>query len=84
VLDPAELDFPFSEKIEFQGLEGQATTAADAPAIRAAYLREFRAFRDSLEQACRREQIGYFLVRTDQPLDAALTTILSTKRRTIR
>ena len=84
VLDPAELEFPFGETIEFQGLEGQATTAANAPAIRAAYLREFHAFRDTLEKTCRREQIGYFLIRTDQPLDAALSTILNAKRRTIR
>jgi len=80
-LDPAELDFPFREPIEFQGLEGQANTPADAATIRAAYLREFNAYRHALEQVCRREQISYFLVRTDQPLDTALSTVLSQNRR---
>jgi uncharacterized protein (DUF58 family) len=82
VLDPAELDFPFGEPMEFQGLEGQAFAAANAPAIRAAYLREFNAFREALEHACRREQISYFLARTDQPLDVALANVLSAKGNT--
>jgi uncharacterized protein (DUF58 family) len=77
VLDPAELEFPFRGPTEFQGLEGFPETPADPQVIRGAYLREFNAFRQSLEQACRREQIDYFLLRTDQPLDAALTRILS-------
>jgi uncharacterized protein (DUF58 family) len=77
VLDPAELEFPFRGPVEFQGLEGFSPTQADPQAIRGAYLREFNAFRQSVEQTCRKEQIDYFLLRTDQPLDAALTRVIT-------
>jgi uncharacterized protein (DUF58 family) len=80
VLDPAEMDFPFRSPLEFQGLEAMPGIDAEPRRIRAAYLREFNAFRQSLEQACRREQVDYFLLRTDQSLDSALTRILSRRR----
>jgi uncharacterized protein (DUF58 family) len=84
VLDAAELDFPFHGPTEFKGLEEFPEVQANPEAIRAAYLRELAAFRRTLEQACRNEQIDYFLLRTDQPLDAALTSVLAARRRTAR
>ena len=77
VLDPAEIDFPFCGPLEFQGLEGMPGMETDTRGIRAAYCREFNAFRTSLERACRRERVNYFLLRTDQPPDVALTRILN-------
>lgn len=76
VLDPAELEFPFCGPTEFQGLEGLDIAPADPQMIRSAYLREFRAFQQSLAMACRREHMDYCLLRTDQPLDAALARVL--------
>ena len=84
VLDPAEVDFPFRWPTEFQGLEEFPGVAADPQVIRRAYLRELAAFRQSLEQVCRSERIDYFLVRTDQPLDAVLTSVLATRQRSVR
>lgn len=84
VLDPAELDFPFQSPTEFQGLEDFPEVQADPSAIRQAYLKEFGAFRQNLEQECRRQQIDYFLLRTDQPLDAALTHVLATRQRMVQ
>jgi len=52
--------------------------------IKSAYLREMFAFRQSLQQACRAERIDYFLVRTDQPLDATLTSALAARQRSVR
>jgi uncharacterized protein (DUF58 family) len=83
VLDPAELDFPFRGPTEFKGLEEFPEVQADPAVIRRAYLRELTAYRQTLEQACRRENIDYFLLRTDQPLDLALTQVLATRQRRI-
>ena len=83
VLDPAELDFPFRGPTEFKGLEEFPEVQADPQMIKSAYLREMSAFRQSLQQACRTERIDYFLVRTDQPLDATLTGVLAARQRSV-
>jgi uncharacterized protein (DUF58 family) len=83
VLDPAELEFPFRTPTEFKGLEDFPAKQVDPAVIRRAYLRELQVYRQSLEQACRREHIDYFLLRTDQPLDVALTQVLTTRQRRI-
>jgi uncharacterized protein (DUF58 family) len=83
VLDPAELEFPFRSPTEFKGLEDFPVKQVDPAVIRRAYLREINAYRQALEQACRREHIDYFLLRTDQPLDRALTQVLATRQRRI-
>src|SRR5262245_7062595 len=77
VLDPAELDFPFSQMTDFKGLEQFSNVQADPRVIRRAYQREITTFCTSLQLECRRYHIDYFLLRTDQPLDTALTSILS-------
>jgi uncharacterized protein (DUF58 family) len=81
VLDPAELDFPFTGPTQFNGLEEFPEVQADPQVIRRAYQREFTAFRQNIERTCRRENIDYFLLRTDQPLDLALTQVLATRQR---
>lgn len=84
VLDPAELDFTFQGPTQFNGLEGFPEIQADPLVIRRAYLRELNAFRQNIERICRRENIDYFLLRTDQPLDAALSSVLATRSRRVR
>ncbi len=84
VLDAAELDFPFRGLTEFVGLEEMPAAAADPQCIRTAYLRELSHFREALEHECRRQGIDYFLVRTDQPLDLALSHVLAARRRSVR
>jgi uncharacterized protein (DUF58 family) len=81
VLDPAEIDFNLSGPTQFKGLENYPEVSADPSVIRRAYLKEFIAFQRSLQQACRTQQIDYVLMRTDQPLDVALTHFLATRRR---
>jgi uncharacterized protein (DUF58 family) len=84
VLDAAELEFPFHEPTQFSGLENWPNVEADPPIIRATYLRELARFRQALEHECRRQQIDYFLLRTDEPLDRALTRVLTTRQRRLR
>jgi hypothetical protein len=81
VLDPAEIDFNLSGPTQFKGLEDYPEIGADPSVIRRAYLKEFAAFQQSLQQACRMQQIDYVLMRTDQPLDVPLTNFLATRRR---
>jgi hypothetical protein len=81
VLDPAEIDFNLSGPTQFKGLEGFPEVNADPSVIRRAYIKEFTAFQQSLQQACRMQQIDYVLLRTDQPLDLALTSFLASRRR---
>ena len=83
LLDPAELEFPFDRLTEFQGLESLPVVQADSQRIRAAYLREIESFCHGLEMECRRQHIDYFLIRTDQALDGALTKVLSARQRSV-
>ena len=77
VLDPAELEFPFSGAIEFAGLEAFPEIQADATALRKAYLTEFNAYLKNLSTACRNLGIEYRLFRTDQPPENSLAAWLS-------
>ena len=76
--------FPFRGPTEFKGLEDFPEVQADPQVIRRAYLDELNAFRRALEEECRHLHIDYFLLRTDQPLDAALTSVLATRERSVR
>jgi uncharacterized protein (DUF58 family) len=84
VLDPAELEFPFRGPTDFVGLEALPRVPADPQIIRNAYLQELSHFRQALDRECRRQAIDYFLVRTDQPLDLALSHVLATRQRSVR
>lgn len=79
VLDPAELEFPFQEMTEFRGLEQMPEAAVDPRALRGAYLAEFGAFLQRLKRACRAHGIDYVLLRTDQPLEVALSSYLASR-----
>ena len=81
MLDPAEIEFNLTGPTQFRGLEELPDVPADPSVIRRAYLKEFTAFQQSLQQACRAQQIDYVLMRTDQPLDVALTSFLAARRK---
>ena len=77
VLDPAELEFPFSGAIQFEGLENIPEILADATALRTAYLAEFEAYLKALRTACRNLGVEYKLFRTDQPPEQLLAAWLA-------
>lgn len=77
VLDPAEVDFPFQQMTMFKGLEEWPDLLTDPRSLRKAYLAEFQAFQKQLRVGCRNNGIDYFEMRTDQPLDMALSTYLT-------
>jgi uncharacterized protein (DUF58 family) len=79
VLDPAELDFPFQQSTLFKGLEQLPDVLVDPRSLRKAYLAEFEAFRKELMRGCRGMRVDYVEVRTDRPLDQALSQYLSSR-----
>lgn len=80
VLDPAEIDFPFLSPTEFKGLEELPTVVADPQMLRKAYLAEFQRYERALLQGCRSHGIEVRTMRTDQPIDVALTSFLAARR----
>jgi uncharacterized protein (DUF58 family) len=78
-LDPAELDFPFRQTTLFKGLEQLPEVLTDPRALRKAYLAEFNRFLHDVRLGCRAHHIDYLQLRTDQPLDTALSVYLSSR-----
>ncbi len=79
VLDPAELDFPFQQPTLFKGLEEFPQVLTDPRSLRKAYLKEFHEFQRQVKQGCRSLRIDYVEMRTDQPLDVALSSYLASR-----
>ncbi len=84
VLDPAELDFPFSGNVEFIGLEGATPVLTRAHEIRKGYQEEIEAFRTRLREGCERNQSHYVLVNTRDSLRETLSGYLAFRRKTGR
>jgi uncharacterized protein (DUF58 family) len=82
VMDDEELDFPFSGPTRFEGLESMDHLNCNPRALREGYLASLQAFLDEVRRECARNSCDYALVRTSEPLDAALATYLS-KRITV-
>lgn len=80
LLDPAELEFPFSQTTLFEGLEALPEVLAEPRGVRKAYLDELDKFLERIRVGCRSLQIEYELLRTDQPFDEALRRILTRRR----
>lgn len=81
VIDPAEQDFPFAEPTLFHGLEHWPDQMTDPRALRSAYQTEFEEFLRALRGAARDLRMDYHMLRTDQPLEMALSRVLSHRLR---
>lgn len=79
VMDDEELDFPFSGPTRFEGLESPDFLNCNPRALREGYLAALQQFLDEVRRECARNMIDYALVRTSEPLDAALATYLSNR-----
>jgi uncharacterized protein (DUF58 family) len=79
VLDDDEVDFPFTGPTRFEGLESDDLLNCDPRALRAGYLEALAEFLADLRRNCARHTIDYALIRTSEPLDAALAQYLSTR-----
>jgi uncharacterized protein (DUF58 family) len=79
VLDDDELDFPFSGPTRFEGLEVPDHLNCNPRALREGYLEALQAFLEDIRRGCARNMVDYALIRTSQPLDAALAAYLSNR-----
>lgn len=84
ILDPAEVDFPFDRPVRFQGLEALGDLAVDPVALRKAYRAEVTAFQHEIQRGCRARRIDYAALRTDELLDSALSSYLSSRMAHVR
>ncbi|MEO1013795.1 MAG: DUF58 domain-containing protein [Pseudomonadota bacterium] len=76
VADPAEIEFPFAGRTEFQDLESPARlTFGDAAAVAADYRAAFAAHRARLGELC--DSLGWTFVAhaTDEPATTALLSV---------
>ena len=80
VLDPAELTFPFTGQVEFQGLEAQGRVITRPAEIRRSYLEEFNAYLSRIRLGCERNGCPYVQVTTDQPWADVLSAFLATRQ----
>jgi uncharacterized protein (DUF58 family) len=77
VFDAAEVQFPFTELMRFEDIEGvQSPVTADPPAIRRAYLREMEAFRQRYKTECLKRRIDFVPVDTSTSFDKPLLAYL--------
>ena len=79
IMDDDELDFEFSGPMRFEGLELPQHVNCNPRALREGYLEAVGEFCDEVRRRCTLNGADYALIRTSDPLDAALATYLSNR-----
>ena len=82
VMDPYELEFPFTGLVEFEGLENLPKIMTRPSEIRKSYLREVEAFKTRIRSGCEKNNCHYLLVNTAHPLHEVLSGYLAFRLRT--
>jgi len=77
VMDDDELDFPFDGPTRFEGLELPDHIACNPRALREGYLAALEEFLAATRKQAAAARCDYSLIRTGEPLDAALVKLLS-------
>lgn len=82
ILAPEELEFPFRKPTQLQSLESSSDRRLiDPMRLRASYLERFESFCREMREKARGMGVDYQLLRTDEPVDRALGTYLSRRRK---
>lgn len=80
VLDHDELEFPFSDRIKFEGMEQiDLEVLTDPQSLRRTYLDALQRFISEVRSACLNHRIDYALISTADRMDVALTAFLATR-----
>jgi uncharacterized protein (DUF58 family) len=79
VMDDDELDFPFNGPTRFEGLELPQNLNCNPRALREGYMASLQAYLEEVRRGCATNSVDYALLRTSQPLDAALAAYLSNR-----
>jgi len=81
ILDPAEIEFDFSESAQFVDMETRAEMSVVPEILRQEYRRLLQDQIGFFEKECQKDRIDYALLDTGQPLDHALYTYLLRRER---
>ena len=79
VMDDDELDFPFTGATRFDGLELPQSLTCNPRALREGYLESLEKYLWQIRRGCASFGADYALIRTSDPMDAALATFLSNR-----
>lgn len=80
ILDHDELEFPFTDRTLFEGMEEiDLEVLTDPQSLRHSYLEGLEAFISKLRRACLNQKTDYSLISTAEGIDVALTTFLSSR-----
>jgi len=77
VLDPYEIEFPFTGTVKFVGLEGGQELETVPASIRKSYLESFGGYCKRMRKMCDRSSCHYVLCDTGVPLDVTLGEYLA-------
>ncbi len=77
VMDDDELDFPFEGPTRFEGLELPDSIACNPRSLRAGYLAAVGEFLADVRTRAAAVRCDYSLIRTGEPVDAALVKLLA-------
>ena len=80
VLDPQELEFSYSSRTRFNDLETGDSITTEPWHIQEIYQQAVNKFVAGYRTLCRQHNIDYVLLRTDQPMDRALSEYLLKRR----
>ena len=81
VLDPDEVEFPYTDTSTFVDLESGTRVTTEPWEIAARYHERFEAWRGRLARACREQRIDYVPLDTRTPYDRALMAYLEKRSR---
>src|SRR5262245_44429130 len=84
VLDPAELDFPFKDAMNFEDAESGEIMPVIPEQARAEYQQLINAHIETLEKKMAEQRIDYTMINTTTPLDFALFHYLSKREQLSR
>ncbi len=77
ILDDQELDFTFRGPVRFEGVEDDIKLDCNPKSLKQGYLEALDKFLTAVRRGCRRNAVDYQLIRTSEPLDAALTEVIA-------
>jgi uncharacterized protein (DUF58 family) len=79
IMDDDELDFPFNGPARFEGLELPDHLTCNPRALREGYLEALGTYLEEIRRGCAHNTADYALIRTSDPLDAALAKFISNR-----
>jgi uncharacterized protein (DUF58 family) len=84
VLDPAEIEFPYTDASRFQDLESGEEVPVVPEVFAAQYRKMMQEHIEAIRSRCSESRIDYVLIDTSKPLDEGLFAFLGNRERLMR